>query len=78
MRQLYNGGENDWNAYVLSLYGLLCMRILPRYPTASALDPNSMAVMNVQVLYFQPRMMWPMRETPKIPMNMMLAAMLGA
>jgi hypothetical protein len=40
---------------VLRLYGLLCMRIRPRYPTTSELEPKNIAAMKVQVLYFQPR-----------------------
>ena len=64
--------------YVLSLYGLLCISIRPRYPTTSELEPRIIAVMKVQVLYFQPRKRWPTSERPKIPMKMMLAAMLGA
>jgi hypothetical protein len=54
------------------------MRILPRYPTTSELEPNNIATMKDQVLYFHPRVRWPTADAPKITMKMMLAAIEGA
>lgn len=63
---------------VLSLYGLLCMRMRPKYPTTSQLQPRSIAVMKDQVLYLHPRNVWPNNDMLKIPVKAILAAIFGA
>jgi len=63
---------------VLNLYGLLCIRIRPRYPMNSELEPKAMAIRKVQVLYFHPRTTWPTREAPNSAMKKILAAIFGA